>query len=64
MSIATAAITQPPPAAAEAVSAAALAARIPVPVRLPVRQLSVVRAVNAIWLLGFGVAGMSSTRAW
>ena len=37
MSIATAAITEPPPAAAEAVSAAALAARIPVPVRLPVR---------------------------
>jgi hypothetical protein len=64
MSIATTAIADPPPAAAAAVSAAALAARIPVPVRLPVRHLSVVRAVTALWLLGFPVAGMSSMRAW
>jgi len=47
-----------------ATTAAGLAARIEVPRQLPPRHLSVVRAVNAIWLLGFGVAGMSSTRAW
>ena len=45
-------------------SAAELAGRIPVPVQLPVRHLSAAQAVNAIRLLGFDVAGMSSTRAW
>jgi hypothetical protein len=44
-------------------SAADLAARIPVPQRLPERDLSVVRAVNALRLLGFDVADMSSTLA-
>jgi hypothetical protein len=49
---------------AASTTAAELAARIQIPRRLPPRYLSVVRAVNTIWLLGFGVAGMSSTRAW
>jgi hypothetical protein len=56
----------PADAAASAVrppTAAELAARIQVPRQLPVRYLSLVSAVNALGLLRFDVADMSSTLA-
>jgi hypothetical protein len=48
---------------AEPVLAAQLAASIPIPTWLPIRQLSVVRVVSALRRLGFDVADMSSTLA-